>query len=142
MFFGAGGLLLALRPNLPALLSFEVAHASMLAGLMGQAMAMRQEGLPRLRQGSSVFLLCVVLPLLSAAIFAWVRRLEVVWGVAYFASAVGVGALTVVLTSVRVWHTGRQHVERFEFQAVAAAESATAMTPPPRQTSPSYSTAD
>ena len=109
LFFGTGGLLLALRPNLPTLLSFEVAHASMLAGLMGQAMAMRQEGRPRLRQGGRTLLLCVVLPLLSAAVFAWVRRLEVVWGVAYFAGAVGVGAFAVVLASVRVWRTGRQH---------------------------------
>ena len=109
LFFGAGGLLLALRPNLPTLLSFEVAHASMLAGLMGQAMAMRQEGRLRLRQGGRTLLLCVVLPLLSAAVFAWVRRLEAAWGVAYFASAVGVGALAVVLASVRVWRTGHQH---------------------------------
>lgn len=124
LFFGAGGLLLALRPNLPTLVSFEVAHASMLAGLMGQAMAMRQEGRPRLRQGGPVFLLCVVLPLLSAAIFAWVRRLEVVWGVAYFAAAVGVGALAVVLVSVRVWHTGRQHgaaIIALTFAVLAAA---------------------
>ena len=81
----------------------------MLAGLMGQAMAMRQEGRLRLRQGGRTLLLCVVLPLLSAAVFAWVRRLEAAWGVAYFASAVGVGALAVVLASVRVWRTGRQH---------------------------------
>lgn len=124
LFFGAGGLLLALRPNLPTLLSFEVAHASMLAGLMGQAMAMRQEGRLRLRQGGHALLLCVVWPLLSAAVFAWVRRLEVVWGVAYFAGAVGVGAFAVVLASVRVWRTGRQHgaaIIALTFAALAAA---------------------
>lgn len=124
LFFGAGGLLLALRPNLPTVLSFEVAHASMLAGLMGQAMAMRQEGRLRLRQGGHALLLCVVWPLLSAAVFAWVRRLEVVWGVAYFAGAVGVGAFAVVLASVRVWRTGRQHgaaIIALTFAALAAA---------------------
>jgi len=69
-------------------------------------------------------LLCVVWPLLSAAVFAWVRRLEVVWGVAYFAGAVGVGAFAVVLASVRVWRTGRQHgaaIIALTFAALAAA---------------------
>lgn len=106
--FGASGLLLAMRPVIPAFLSFEVAHASMVGGLVGQALALRQEGRPRLRQGARVVWLCLVLPLVSAAVFAGVRRLEVVWGFTYFGVSACMGALSVVLASVRLWRGGHQ----------------------------------
>ena len=106
--FGAGALLLALRPSIPPILSFELAHVCLVGGLLGQALAMRQEGRPRLRQGGHILWLGVGVPLLSAAVFAGVRRLDVVWGIAYFALATGVGALMVVLAAWRVWRTSRQ----------------------------------
>ncbi len=106
--FGAGGVLLALRASVPDVLSFEVAHGSLVAGLVGQALAVRQEGRPRLRQGRRALVLGVGLPLLSVAVFACVRRLEVVWGIAYFAFAVGVAALCVVVAAVRLWLASRQ----------------------------------
>lgn len=106
--FGAGGVLLALRPSIPPILSFELAHASVVGGLVGQALSMRQEGRPRLRQGRAILLLCLGLPLLSAAVFAWVRRLDLVWGIAYFALATAVGAVAVALTAWRVWRASRQ----------------------------------
>ncbi len=106
--FGAGALLLALRPLIPPILSFEWAHVCLVGGLLGQALAMRQEGRPRLRQGGHILWLGVGVPLLSAAVFAGVRRLDVVWGIAYFALATGVGALMVVLAAWRVWRTSRQ----------------------------------
>jgi signal transduction histidine kinase len=106
--FGAGALLLALRPSIPPILSFELAHVCLVGGLLGQALAMRQEGRPRLRQGGRILWLGVGVPLLSALVFAGVRRLDVVWGIAYFALATGVGALMVVLAAWRVWRTSRQ----------------------------------
>jgi signal transduction histidine kinase len=106
--FGAGALLLAFRPSIPPILSFELAHVCLVGGLLGQALAMRQEGRPRLRQGGHILWLGVGVPLLSAAVFAGVRRLDVVWGIAYFALATGVGALMVVLAAWRVWRTSRQ----------------------------------
>ena len=106
--FGAGALLLAFRPSIPPILSFELAHVCLVGGLLGQALAMRQEGRPRLRQGGHILWLGVGVPLLSAADLAGVRRLDVVWGIAYFALATGVGALMVVLAAWRVWRTSRQ----------------------------------
>ncbi len=106
--FGAGALLLALRPSIPPILSFELAHVCLVGGLLGQALAMRQEGRPRLRQGGRILWLGVGVPLLSALVFAGVRRLDVVWGIAYFALATGVGALMVVLAAWRVWRKSRQ----------------------------------
>lgn len=106
--FGAGALLLALRPSIPPILSFELAHVCLVGGLLGQALAMRQEGRPRLRQRGHILWLGVGVPLLSAAVFAGVRRLDVAWGIAYFALATGVGALMVVLAAWRVWRTSRQ----------------------------------
>jgi signal transduction histidine kinase len=106
--FGAGALLLALRPSIPPILSFELAHVCLVGGLLGQALAMRQEGRPRLRQGGHILWLGVGVPLLSAVVFAGVRRLDVVWGIAYFALATGVGALMVVLAAWRVWRKSRQ----------------------------------
>ena len=106
--FGAGALLLAFRPSIPPILSFELAHVCLVGGLLGQALAMRQEGRPRLRQGGHILWLGVGVPLLSAVVIAGVRRLDVVWGIAYFALATGVGALMVVLAAWRVWRTSRQ----------------------------------
>ncbi len=106
--FGAGGLLLALRGSIPPILSFELAHASAVAGLVGQALAMRQEGRPRLRQGGRIVLLCFVVPVLSSCLFAYVRRLDAVWGVVYFSLAVGLSALAVVLVALHLWRAGRQ----------------------------------
>ncbi|MEY4712038.1 MAG: hypothetical protein RIS88_1488 [Pseudomonadota bacterium] len=106
--FGAGCLLLASRGSIPPILSFEVAHASLVGGLVGQALAMRHEGRLRLRQGRAILMLCVGLPLLSTAVFAWVRHLNLVWGIAYFALAAAIGSLAVSLTAWRVWRAARQ----------------------------------
>jgi len=106
--FGAGGVGLALRGSIPDLVSFEVAHGSLVAGLLGQALAVHQEGRPSLRQGRRTLLFAFGGALCSIAVFAWVRRVDVVWGIAYFALAVGLCALAVTLAAVRQWRARRQ----------------------------------
>ncbi len=122
--FGAGGVLLALRGAIPDLLSFELAHGALVGGLAGQALAIHQEGRPRLRQGGRTLLLAVVLPLVSVGVFAVVRRVDVVWGVAYFALAVGVGCVAVVVTALRLWRSSGQRgaaIVALTFGVLAAA---------------------
>ncbi len=104
--FGAGGVLLALRGSIADVLSFELAHGSVVAGLLGQCLAVRQEGRPRLRQGRRTLGLVVGVPLLSVVAFAGVRRIDAVWGIVYFAMAVGVSAASVVTVSLRLWRRG------------------------------------
>ena len=106
--FGAGGLMLALRGSIPNVLSFELAHGCLVGGLVGQALAVHQEGRPSLRQGRRTLLLAFGGALCSVVAFAYVRRLDVVWGIAYFALAVGVAALAVMLAALGRWRVGRQ----------------------------------
>ncbi len=108
LFFAAGSLLLALRPLLPPLLSFETAHWSLVGGLAGLALALHYEGRPELRVDLRIWGLCLGLPLLSALVFAQVRRVDPLWGIAYFATAVGVAATVVALCALRIWRDGRQ----------------------------------
>ncbi|MEY2619800.1 MAG: Sensor protein FixL [Pseudomonadota bacterium] len=104
--FGAGGVLLALRSSIPDILSFELAHACLVAGLMGQALAVRQEGRPRLRQGRRALWVGLGVPMLSVAVFASVRRVDVVYGIVYFALAVGLSAGCVLVAAIRLWRAG------------------------------------
>lgn len=103
LVFGAGCVLLALRGSLPEVISFEVTHACLTAGLLLHAASLRQESGPRI---PTAWLLCGVLA--SALVYGLLRRIEPVYGLGYSALVFAVVSAAISVIALALWRRHRQ----------------------------------
>lgn len=101
--FGLGCLLLSLRSQVADALTYELAHALMAGSFCIHVAALRHEAGARARP-----LLGWGLAFASTAVFAFVRHIEPLWGMAYFSLMVLFGSAAVVVAASALWRLRRQ----------------------------------